>query len=293
MYIGEICAFACAIAWAFAVILFKKSGEKVHPVALNLFKNTFAFILIIPTLYIFGETLYLPVPAEDYLLLIISGAIGIGIADTLLFFALNRLGAGLNAIVACSYSPSMVILSMIFLDERLKLLQLFGIALILSAILFATKPKKDSKITKRDIIVGFILGIAANILMAVGIVMIKPLLNRSPLLWATEFRIIGGILFLVLFMAFYPARGKIIKSLIKTHSWGYTISSSFIGAYVAMLLWFAGMKYTKLSIASALNQTSNIFVFIFAALLLHEKLTLRRVIAMIAAIGGVLFVVLG
>ena len=37
--------------------MMKKVGEKVHPVAMNLFKNTLGAILIGITLYIIGEPL--------------------------------------------------------------------------------------------------------------------------------------------------------------------------------------------------------------------------------------------
>ena len=35
---GEIYALSCAILWAFAVILLKRSGERIRPFALNLFR---------------------------------------------------------------------------------------------------------------------------------------------------------------------------------------------------------------------------------------------------------------
>jgi len=292
-YLGEIFAFTTAVVWAFAVILFKKSGEKVHPVALNLFKNFLGFSLMIPTLWIFGETTFRDVPVWHYLLLILSGVIGIGIADTLFFMALNRLGAGLSSIVSCFYSPSIIFLSVFFLGERISLIQFIGVIMIISAILFATKFKPGANLTKRDYLIGFLIAIIANCLMAAGVVMIKPLLNHSPLLWATEIRLFGGFIFLIPYLVFHPKRVKIVNSLIKTHSWGYTISGSFVGAYLAMLLWLAGMKFTQASMAAALNQTSNIFVFILAAIFLREKIDFRRSLAIITAVSGALLVTFG
>ena len=40
-YAGEILSLSSAFFWALAVVIMKKIGEKVHPVTLNLFKNTF------------------------------------------------------------------------------------------------------------------------------------------------------------------------------------------------------------------------------------------------------------
>ena len=71
------------------------------------------------------------------------------------------------------------------------------------------------------------------------------------------------------------------------------MSGSFAGGYLAMVFWLAGMKFTFASIAAALNQTSNIFVFIFAALLLKEKVTAVRVAAIVLGVGGALLVTFG
>jgi drug/metabolite transporter (DMT)-like permease len=112
---GEALALLCAIAWAVAVILFKKSGETVHPVGLNFFKNLLAIVFLAPTIYVFGGTILHPAPASCYIVLLLSGALGIGIADTLFFKSLNALGAGLSAIVVCMYSPFIIALSFLYL----------------------------------------------------------------------------------------------------------------------------------------------------------------------------------
>ncbi|MDD5528415.1 MAG: DMT family transporter [bacterium] len=292
-YLGETLAFITAIVWAFAVILFKKSSETVHPIALNLFKNTLAFILFIPTMLLFKESLFRAVPFNEYLLLIFSGFIGIGIGDTLFFASLSIIGAGLSSIVSCVYCPVIIAMSIIWLKETLSFLQVIGIILIIVAMLLTINWKEKLQITRKKLLLGISLGILADIAMAAGVVMIKPLLVRSPLLWATEIRLIGGLLGLIIILLILPSRYKIISSLFISKGWKYTIISSFLGAYIAMVTWLAGMKFTQVSIASALNQTSNIFIFLFAALLLKEPVTLQRIIAIILAVSGSLMAALG
>lgn len=289
-YAGEAFALLTAVIWAFAVILFKKSGETVHPIALNLFKNVLAVILFIPTLAIMGEALIRPVPVSDYLLMLASGAIGIGIADTIFFKSLNILGAGLSAIVDCLYSPFMIIASMLWLNETLNGWQLIGAFLIISAVFTATRERNVSSITRWNLASGVFLGALGMALMAVGLVMIKRLLNESPLLWATEVRLIGGSVSVALILLLFPSRKRILNSLLKTSNLKYTITGSIAGAYLSMLFWLAGMKYTEVSIASALNQTSNIFIFIFAALILKETITQKRIIGILLAVAGAFMV---
>ena len=292
-YLGETLALVTAVTWAFAVILFRKSGETVHPVFLNLFKNLLAIGLFFPTMWIFGEALARQAPASDYLLLLLSGALGIGIGDAMFFKSLNQIGAGLWSIVACLYSPFIIGLSVIQLGESLTLPQILGALMIISAVLSTIHPRRTRKIVRRDLVPGIIWGVLATTATAVGIVMIKPLLERSPILWVTEVRLFGGVAVLILITVFHPSRRRILFSNISPAAWGYTVAGSFLGAYLAMFFWLAGMKFTQASIAAALNQTSNIFVFIFAAIFLREPITSRRAIAIAFAVAGAFLVYFG
>jgi drug/metabolite transporter (DMT)-like permease len=289
-YLGEIFAFATAIVWASAVILFKKSGETVHPIALNFFKNLLAMILLIPTVYLFQGWIFEGFTTNEILLLLLSGALGIGIADTFFFMSLNLLGAGLSAIVDCLYSPSIIFLAFLWIGETLTGLQIIGVLMIISAVLTISKADKTGIINKRNLLLGILWGALAMFTMAVGIVMIKPLLNRSPLLPLTEIRLFGGGIILALVFMLHPRRRKIATPHLTGRGWVYLLVGSFLGAFCALLLWLAGMKYTMTSIAAALNQTSNIFIFIFAALFLKEPITKRRVVGIALGVTGAFIV---
>ena len=293
IYLGEILALTAAVVWAFSVILFKKSGESVHPLALNTFKSTLATALLIPTLFLGGETLFYSAPVQDYGLLIFSGLIGIGLADTLFFKSLNLLGAGLTAIVDCLYSPCIILLSVLFIGEHLGWIQVVGAFLIISAVLTVTSRKGNGSIERQDLVWGLIWGALAMVSMAVSIVMIKPVLDRSPLFWATEIRLISGSIGLYVLLLCHKRKKAILETLLTAGSWKYTLAGSFLGGYVAMVAWIGGMKYTQASTAAALNQSSNVFVFLFAAFFLKEKITLLRLVAIITAIIGVFLVTFG
>ena len=292
-YLGEFLAVATAMIWASAVILFKKSGETVHPIALNFFKNVLAAVLLLPSLWIFGETLARPVPRGDYLLLLLSGALGIGVADTLFFVSLNLLGAGLSAIVDCLYSPFVIGFAMLWLGERLTVWQFIGVVMIVSAVLEATLRKQGNHLSRRNLWLGVLCGALSMAGTAGGIVMVKPLLEHSPILWVSEIRMFGGVIVLLVVLLFRRDRREILRSIMVRRGWGYMVSSSFIGAYLALLFWLGGMKYSHASVAAALNQTSNIFVFVFAAIFLRERITLQRALGIVFGVAGAYLVTFG
>jgi len=144
------------------VILFKKAGETVHPLALNLFKDILALGLFIVTIAVMGDNPFPHAPQRDYLLLLLSGAIGIGLGDTLFLKSLNILGASITSIVDCAYIPFVVGLSMIFLGDLLSVWQVVGIMAIVSSILIVSIGNKDgNSVSHKDRVKGWIYGISA------------------------------------------------------------------------------------------------------------------------------------
>jgi drug/metabolite transporter (DMT)-like permease len=240
-----------------------------------------------------GVSIFQDYPASTYLMLMASGAIGLALGDTLLFKSLNMIGAGASALVACLYSPFIIGLSYWWVGERLTWLQLVGVALIISAVLETTRVGNGGGTRLKTRLIGIGWGLLAEAAMAVGIVMIKPILDETPLLWALQVRLIGGVIALSLFLWLNPARGRILSTLKIRGSRAYTVGSGLIGGYLAMVVWLGGMKLTKASIAAALNQTSTIFILIFAAFILREKITPGRVIAILVAVAGALLVTFG
>ncbi|MGQ9707925.1 MAG: DMT family transporter [bacterium] len=289
-FLGESLALLCALFWALAVILFKKSGESVHPLGLNLFKNLLALILFIPTLKLFHQPLLPPLTIREYVLFIFSGILGMAIGDTLFFMTLNRIGAGLAAIVSYMYSPLIIALSLIFLKENLKPAQIVGTVLILIALFLTIRIKVPAGITRKTLLIGILLGIISTTATAAGIVMIKPSLAKTSLLWATAIRLFAGSIGVLFITILLPERKRILVSPLAYRSLGYTIGATILGTYLALTLWLGGMKFTLVSVAAPLNQLSNILIFILSALILKEPITSRRLVAIIIAFSGALLV---
>jgi drug/metabolite transporter (DMT)-like permease len=288
---GEILSITSALLWAVAVILFRKAGDDTPPLALNFFKNTVAVVMLVPTLWLAGVPLLPHRPGADYALLAGSALLGISLADTLFFAALRRLGAGLLAVVDTLYSPSVIVLSAWILSERAGVPMIAGAGLVIGAVVVGAADRPPPDRTRRDIAIGVLFGAVAMVLMAVGIVMIKRLLDTTPVLWASLVRLLVGAVGLLPWLAVRRARADIVAILRPSRAWRCAIPASVLGSYLAMVTWIGGMKYAQASVAAVLNQMSTICIFVFAALLLKEPLTLRRSIAVAMAFAGAVLVV--
>ena len=86
---GKLLALATALLWALGVVLYKKSVSFVTPLALSVFKSLVAFILLSATAIGLGQLQAVPFSYADLFLFLTSGAIGIGVSDTLYFMTLS------------------------------------------------------------------------------------------------------------------------------------------------------------------------------------------------------------
>ncbi|MEO8001975.1 MAG: DMT family transporter [Arenimonas sp.] len=285
--IGELFSILSAAAWAVGVILYRRLGESLPPLQLNFLKNCLVFMMLLPAVPLM-HGLTLPIfSGQQILLSVLSGLIGIGLADTLYFRALNEVGAGRMGILGNFYSPFVLLLSFIFLGDRLNAWQWCGFALVSCGVFLASKPNAEEAAKPAHYFRGVMYGLLAVVLMAISIVLVKRVLEAQPLLWVTGLRMFGAILGMVL-IATFRQELKLLKAP-KGMKWGRLVIAAFVGQFVAMVFWLAGYKFTSASVAAILNETASVFILLMAWLWLKEPLTRRGLIGVGLTLSGVSF----
>jgi len=289
---GEIFALASAAIWALAVILMRRAGDTLPAFELNLFKNSLGILLLFPTILLFGGLELPDYSLYEFVVVFVSGVIGIAVADTWYLRALNLMGASRTGIVASMFSPFVVLLSMIFLGERMNSWQWLGFFLVVSGVLVVTWRTNRSTVDTSHIKKGAVYGVASMFMMALGIVMVKEILEIKPLLWTIELRLAGGITGLLVFMLVRGQWQSVKDNFRKPHRWGTVIMASFLASYVSLILWLAGYKLIDASIASILNETNVVFIIVLAWLMLGERISWRKIAGIALAGGGVVIMML-
>ena len=283
---GAAFALASAFFWGLAVVLFKKSGEVFSPITLNIYKSLVALVGVGGTMVVLGIPFVPDLPLNHWLMLSLSGFLGITLADIFFFTALNKLGAARVAVVECLYLPMVLVFSFLLLGERLTPLAVFGGILVLGAVLVGAFAERGADENDTDTVGGVIAGILSMVLLALGIVIAKQVLDDSDVFWATFVRVAAGVVTLAGIVALHPRRDQYIKELALSKAWLTALPASVCGNYVALLFWVAGMKYTTASRAGILNQMSTIFIFIMAAFILKERITKSKLAAITLALTG-------
>lgn len=286
MGLGEALAIMSALAWSAGVIIYKRLGETIAPTRLNLMKNLIVLGFLLPSLAFFGG----PPPhlsSAELAITLLSGMIGIAVADSLYLTALNRLGAARMGILGNFYSPFVILLSFLFLGERLAPLQMLGFVLVTSGVLVVGARVATAPAERREVRRGLLLGVGSIALMALAIVLVKRVLETQPLIWMVALRMVGGVGGLLLLFVLRREMPWPQASERARLRWPIVLFGAFVGQYLSMLFWLGGYKFTSASVAAILNESTSIFIVLLAAIFLGEALTKRKLLGVALTISGV------
>jgi drug/metabolite transporter (DMT)-like permease len=280
------------MVWGLAVVLFRRSGESMPAFELNLSKNVLAFSLMVPTVLVWHGVEIPDFTTGELVVTLVSGLLGIALGDTLYFRALNLLGAGRTGVISSLLSPFVILLSALFLGERLGPWQWGGFALVMAGILLVTWRRHRREVGEEDLRLGVVLGVAAIFAMAVGVVMVKEILETRPFMWVAELRLAGGLAGMLLLVSLRRRWAHVVNVYRQPHRWGVTLLAGGLGGYLSMMLWLAGYKLISASEASIYNEAQGAFVVLFAWLILGETIGARKVAGLGLTLAGVLVMLL-
>ena len=292
---GEILALMAALFWSIAVVIFKSLSQKVSPFLINALKNTIALVCFIVVLSILKIPLFNPAfTTYEYTIFIISGILGMGIADAVFIYSLSKIGANRIAILNCFEPIAVYFFTFFLLGTSLSIIESIGFIIVIISILVISYEKDqddiDPKVKRR----GILLQICAILCSALSMVIIKDILNIhrtniNLIIWIAVFRLfIGFISSWAIFLCLKNTM-KLLGSIKEKIIIIKIIASSILGTFMALGCWMMGQAYIeKLPLASILGQTALIFILIFSWIFLKEKITKIRIIASLFALLGVL-----
>lgn len=292
MGIGEAMALGSAATWAVGVILARQLGAHLPPLSLNLLKNGLVLAVLAPVALVVHAEAWPTLPAAELAIVVASGVIGIALADTLYFRALNELGAGRMGVIGNLYSPLVLLLGFVFLDERLGAGQWVGFALVGLGVLLVSRPPGEWKTHPQHTARGIMIGLSAIALMAIAIVMVKRTLETQPLLWVTLLRLAGAVVGLLV-VATLPAMRARMHFVPAAVPWRRLLLAALVGQGLSMVLWLGGYKFTSASVAAILNESASVFLVVLAALWLREPLGKRAFIGVVLTFSGIACMLLG
>jgi drug/metabolite transporter (DMT)-like permease len=157
----------------------------------------------------------------------------------------------------------------------------------MAGILLVTWKSRRRSVDSENVRKGVLYGASAMFLMAVGIVLVKEILETRSFLWTTEIRLAGGITGMLIYIVLRRRVAEVRRHFAQPLPWKWIGAASFLAAYVSMMMWLAGYKLIPASEASILNETANAWIVFLAWLMLGESIDRRKVFGLLLTSAGV------
>lgn len=290
---GELAALSAAFLWAIGSVVWSKVGQRIGPLELNFLKGAIAIVFLVVTLLLSEQSL----PAIDplaFCLLLLSGAIGIAIADTALFAALNSLGARRTLLLKILTSPLVALIALVFLQETLSVAAWCGIFLTLLGVAWVVSERVPGTNGKEEFFwQGILWAMVSTVGDAIGAILSRLALTQSTInpLWSTLIRLTTGLILLLIWILIKYQKIRVnpiqkSQPVFTIKLWGIITFTSFIGTYLGIWLQQISLKFAPAGIAQTLNATSPLFVLPIA-IWLGEKVSFRAIAGVLLALVGI------
>lgn len=294
-YLGELAALTASICWTFSSVFFTTAGRQVGSVTVNRMRLLLTTgLLILSHWLLLGAAWPGQVEPERWFWLILSGVVGLVVADGLLFQGFVWIGPQLTMVVF-SLSPVLsALLAWLFLAETLTPLQITGMLLTIGGILWVILNRRHPVPTQRvykfdQYGIGVLCAFGSALCQALALITAKKGLSGDfPTLSANLIRMAAALVVLWTFTLFQGQIGPIFRQLSQRRAalWQIMIATGvgpFIGIWVSLI----AIRLTEVGIASTLMTLSPIFLLPVSHFVLGEKASWQAILGTIVAIGGV------
>ena len=294
--IGQLAAILTSALWTLNSLLFTTAGKKIGAISVNAYRIIAAVIFLSLThILLFGNIF--PIATFDQWLLVgLSGIIGLGIGDFGLFAAFVIIGPR-RSVLIMSLSPIFAaIFAYLILNETLKELAIIGMIITIIGVIIVIIEKEERSdeeiLSKKQKIWGVSLAFIGAIGQGTGAVLAKKGIYFdtniivNPLS-ATLIRMIIAAIFIwicVLLAGKIPELKKAIKDKKGIKS---TIAGAFIGPFIGVTFSMIAVTFTEVGVAQTLMSLMPIMIIPIIWILYQQKTSIRGIMGAFIAIIGV------
>ena len=282
--LGDFYAILTALCWSCGVIFFEIAGRVLNSLQISLLKNIVGVLGFISFIILQGD----PFPdfiGQEYLILIISGIIGVAIGDILFLASLRRIGSSLSAIVSTGYTISIFILAFLMFGEVISFISYLGGVLVILGVVIGTIDR-DLERTPKEILYGVSFGLLANLCTAYSVLLLRPIMDVHPVVPIALVRFSIGMIISAFGILYLNGKLALRETILKGFSNYNLLAGAFFGTFLSVIFWLAGFKYTLAGRAAIYNQLSTIFIILLASVFLNQHMTKRKWVAVSLALMG-------
>jgi drug/metabolite transporter (DMT)-like permease len=288
-FLGDFLALFSAFLWAISSLIWNQlNKQNISPVTISLGKTIIACCYFAATALFIG---YNFPDTKTFLMLSLSGFLGISIGDTAFFYSLKYLGPRRSVLLTVFIPVATVLLAFLFLHERFSFLKWLGMFICIggTAIVIRERLPDGEFVNKKT---GVIWAAISIISCAISILISKVALSTTGTFEASLIRLGAGAIGLLFYCIVKKGSLKDVSSLFKPNPLKLLLLSSFFGTFLGIWCFIVALKYTLASTVIVLNGISPVFILPLSYWFLREKISKKAVFGtIIAVLAGTLVIV--
>lgn len=292
-FIGEIAGIITSFLWATSSTLFTLGGKKQSPQNVNRMRLIGALILLgISHIVLLGTIL----PRESlyvWLLLGLSGIIGLGLGDGLLLWAYVIIGPRISMLIMSLVPIVTTAAAWIFMGESLSLLKVAAIGVTIGGVgvVVSEKREKGDSSPFKLTWFGIALAIGAMLGQAVQLLFAKEAMlsmgSSNPPLTATYIRIFWGTAAVWMITVHSGRVGSSINALGDRKFLIFIGLATIFGPFIGIWASFIAIDMAPIGIASTLMSLAPLFMIPVSWKVFGEKISARAIVGTLIALVGV------
>ena len=294
MYFYYFLALLAALSWSIASLISTDVSRKLGGIGFNRIRLLIVSLMLIS--YSFIDNSWQTISLTYLNTIIISGIIGVFIGDTLLFSALQKIGPRRNNILFSLAAPFTVILNIIVLKNLMQIIEIIGCLIVFIGVVIAISYGENKKnihrweVIEGSIKVGIILGVFAALCQAIGLIMMKPILDSGadPIASAAIRTTISCIFLSFTFFLNYEVFNTKVNLTAKIIY--QSILSGFLGMALGMSLLLIALQKADAGIVATLSSTSPIMILFLLWILTKKIPSFGAWVGTIIAIFGTILI---
>jgi drug/metabolite transporter (DMT)-like permease len=294
---GMLFALSASFFWTLTPIFLASAGRRIGAYQVNILRLGMAgcvFALIAAGIFIGKAGVSVPlVPGPAFLWLALSGISGLVLGDMLYITALTKLGPRRTTLMMTLSPVVPVIIAWIFIDEKLALSALAGIALIIGGIVFTAGHEAGHENDAEPghfSVKGMAIVIGGSLFHGSGAVMARQAFLAAPEIdpvLAAAIRVLSAAIVLCVVAAFSGSLFKAVRQLQARPVLLRVSMGALSGTVIGMVFYISALKYTPAGIATTLSGLSPMLILPIIALRYRVRIRKEAIIGTIIAVGGV------
>lgn len=271
-----IFALLAALSWGIGQVLIKKGFEHTTPFFNNFLATIFGIIIFIPFALIGGVNWQF-FPKIIYITLVAEAS------ALIYYYAAEKGEISLTGTLISIYPIFIILLSTVFLSEKVTSLQIFAISIIILGSFLVSKPKKFLLKPEPWVLWGFIAALIIGFGDFIGkVVLTKYDLYSFMFAFAVCYVITTFILYLI------DKKGRHFPKL-NQKKMIPTLSGTFL-MEAGVLFFYLGMNSGKASLVSPVSSAYVAVTVILALIFLKEKITKIQLVGILLAATGIILI---